>query len=96
MDWRASRREGQILARMHHANIAQLIDAGVTATGQPYLVLEHVDGIAIDRYCDSRRLSVRDGSRSSSRFERRGPRANEPRPAPRLKPSNILVISRVA
>jgi eukaryotic-like serine/threonine-protein kinase len=52
------RREGSILARLHHPHIAQLIDAGVSGTGQPYLVLEHVDGERIDRYCDERALSV--------------------------------------
>jgi serine/threonine-protein kinase len=52
------RREGHILARLTHANIARLIDAGVSPTGQPYLVLEHVDGQTIDRYCDEHALSV--------------------------------------
>jgi eukaryotic-like serine/threonine-protein kinase len=52
------RREGSILARLRHPNIAQLIDAGVSDTGQPYLVLEHVDGLRIDRYCDARGLGV--------------------------------------
>jgi serine/threonine protein kinase len=52
------RREGSILARLTHPNVARLIDAGVSPTGQPYLVLEHVDGHAIDRYCDEHTLSV--------------------------------------
>jgi serine/threonine protein kinase/tetratricopeptide (TPR) repeat protein len=52
------RREGNILARLTHANIARLIDAGVAPTGQPYLVIEHVDGHAIDHYCDQHVLSV--------------------------------------
>ncbi|HEU4588153.1 MAG TPA: protein kinase [Gemmatimonadales bacterium] len=50
------RREGTALARLAHPNIARLIDAGVTSGGQPYLVLEHVAGLRIDRYCDDRRL----------------------------------------
>ena len=45
-------REGTILARLTHPHIARLIDAGVSATGQPYLVLEHVDGQHIDQHCD--------------------------------------------
>src|SRR6185436_6462474 len=53
------RREGNILARLTHPNIARLTDAGVSATGQPYLVLEHVDGQAIDRYCDEHTLGGR-------------------------------------
>ena len=40
------RREGSILARLTHPHIARLIDAGVSPRGQPYLVLEHVDGRA--------------------------------------------------
>ena len=38
------RREGSILARLSHPNIARLLDAGVSPSGQPYIVLEHVDG----------------------------------------------------
>jgi serine/threonine protein kinase len=52
------RREGTFLARLTHPHIARLIDAGVSAVGQPYLVLEHVDGHTIDRYCDERTLGV--------------------------------------
>jgi serine/threonine-protein kinase len=52
------RLEGGLLARLAHPNIARLIDAGVTPGGQPYLVIEHVDGEAIDRYCDGQRLGI--------------------------------------
>jgi len=52
------RREGAILARLAHPNIARLLDAGIADAGQPYLVLELVDGERIDRACDARRLSV--------------------------------------
>ncbi|HYV65563.1 MAG TPA: serine/threonine-protein kinase, partial [Myxococcales bacterium] len=52
-------REGNILARLAHPNIARLLDAGVTAGGQPYLVLEYIEGEPIDRYCDSHALDVR-------------------------------------
>ncbi len=51
-------REGQILARITHPHVAHLIDAGVTATGQPYLVLEFVEGQTIDRYCAERSLGL--------------------------------------
>jgi len=53
------KREGAILGRLSHPNIAKLLDAGVTSTGQPYLVLEYVEGEAIDQYCDKRRLDLR-------------------------------------
>jgi serine/threonine-protein kinase len=52
------KREGSILARLAHPNIAHLIDAGLADNGQPYLVLEYVDGEAIDRHCDHHALAV--------------------------------------
>ena len=55
---RRFRREGRILALLSDPHIAELIDAGVTAAGQPYLVLEYVDGQPIDQYCDQARLHI--------------------------------------
>ena len=52
------KREGTLLARLAHPHIARLLDAGVTPAGQPYLVLEYVDGVRIDRFADEHRLSV--------------------------------------
>lgn len=52
------RREGSILARLAHPNIARLIDAGVSNSGQPYLVLELVDGKRIDQHCDDERFDI--------------------------------------
>src|SRR6185437_8003299 len=49
-------REGTLLARLTHPNIARLIDAGLTPAGQPYLVLEYIEGRRIDHYCDEERL----------------------------------------
>src|SRR6185503_17883891 len=49
---------GSILGRLAHSNIAELLDAGVSPQGQPYLVLEHVEGAHIDQYCDEHRLDV--------------------------------------
>ena len=43
---------------MTHPHIARLIDAGVSAVSQPYLVLEHVNGQPIDRYCDEQTLAI--------------------------------------
>ncbi|MEM7612961.1 MAG: serine/threonine-protein kinase [Pseudomonadota bacterium] len=51
-------KEGRLLGRLAHRNIAQLIDAG-THGDQPYLVLEYVEGDAIDHYCHSRKLGLR-------------------------------------
>jgi serine/threonine protein kinase/Tfp pilus assembly protein PilF len=52
------RREGHILARLTHPHIAHLIDAGVTDAGQPYLVLELVEGQHLHRYCDTHALPI--------------------------------------
>jgi len=52
------RREGNFLAKVTHSHIARLIDAGVSASGQPYLVLEYVHGQPFDRYCDDKRLDI--------------------------------------
>jgi serine/threonine-protein kinase len=52
-------REGSALARLTHPNVARLLDAGVMASGEPYLVLEYVEGEPIDRWCDRRRSTVR-------------------------------------
>jgi serine/threonine protein kinase len=54
---RRFRRERQILARMHHPNIAQLLDGG-TENKAPYLVMEYVEGSRITKFADDRRLSV--------------------------------------
>lgn len=51
-------REGSILGRLSHPFITDLIDAGVSQIGEPYLVLEYVEGEAIDAYCDGRQLGV--------------------------------------
>ena len=52
------RREGSVLARLSHPNIARLLDAGVSPTGLPYLVLEFISGKPIDEWCDAHMLSI--------------------------------------
>lgn len=51
-------REGQLLARLDHPHIARLIDAGVGPDGQPYLVLDHVEGLPIDQHCEQHGLDL--------------------------------------
>jgi non-specific serine/threonine protein kinase/serine/threonine-protein kinase len=51
-------REREMLAALDHPNIARLMDGGTTADGQPFFVMELVDGVPIDRYCDTLRLSI--------------------------------------
>ena len=50
--------ERQILAKLHHPNIARLLDGGTTAEGQPYFVMELIEGEPIDQYCDAHKLSI--------------------------------------
>jgi serine/threonine protein kinase len=52
--------ERQALAMMDHPNIAKVLDAGTTATGRPYFVMELVKGVPITRYCDECRLTLRE------------------------------------
>ncbi len=52
------RAERQILARLDHPHIAQLIDGGATEEGFPYLVMDLVEGIPLDRYCETHELPV--------------------------------------
>ncbi len=53
-------REQHILASLDHPNVTRMLDAGVTDTGQPYLVMEYVDGEHLDAFCDKRRLGIRE------------------------------------
>ena len=52
--------ERQALALMDHPNVAQVYDAGSTATGRPYFVMEHVPGKPILEYCDAHTLGLRE------------------------------------
>jgi serine/threonine protein kinase/tetratricopeptide (TPR) repeat protein len=52
------KREGKILGQLTHPHIAELMDAGVTPHGDPFLVIEYVEGLPIDQYCDQQRLDV--------------------------------------
>jgi eukaryotic-like serine/threonine-protein kinase len=52
------KQEGRILGRLRHPHIAELIDAGVTPKGEPYLVLEYVQGQHFDEHCDKHGLGV--------------------------------------
>lgn len=51
-------RERDVLATLEHAHIARLYEAGVSPTGQPYLVLEYVNGLPLTQHCDERRLGL--------------------------------------
>ncbi len=51
-------KERQILAGLDHPNIARLLDGGVSERGQPYLVMEYVEGVRLDQYCEARHLTI--------------------------------------
>src|SRR5207248_648437 len=51
--------ERQALALMDHVNIARVLDAGTTASGRPYFVMELVHGVPITKYCDDNQLTPR-------------------------------------
>ncbi|MFN8570796.1 MAG: serine/threonine-protein kinase [Gemmatimonadaceae bacterium] len=55
---RRFRLERQILARLEHPNIATLLDGGVTENGQPYLVMQYVDGTSITAYAAQHQLTL--------------------------------------
>jgi eukaryotic-like serine/threonine-protein kinase len=50
--------ERQILAQLDHPNIAHLLDGGSLPDGTAYIVMEYVDGMPIDAFCDSNRLDI--------------------------------------
>jgi len=50
--------ERQILAQLDHPNIAHLMDGGSLTDGTAYIVMEYVDGIPIDAFCDTNRLDI--------------------------------------
>ena len=84
-------REGALLARLSHPFVARLLDAGVQ-DGQPYLVLEYVDGETIDVWCDARALPVRERVRLFLDVLDAVAHAHANlAPHRDLKPSNILV-----
>lgn len=52
------KQERQVIAALDHPNIARILDGGDTADGMPYYVMEYVEGLPLDRYCDQQRLSL--------------------------------------
>ena len=84
--------ERQILASLNHPCIAQLIDGGTTDSDEPYLVMEYIEGEAIDDYCDRHDLSVQDRLELFKQVCSVVEHAHQNLVIHRdLKPSNILV-----
>jgi serine/threonine-protein kinase len=85
-------RERDILARLTHPNIARLYDGGITDRGQPYLVLEYVEGEKITRYCDQNKLGSKQRLKLFLQVLRAAQYAHANLVVHRdLKPANILV-----
>lgn len=55
---RRFRNERLVLAQLQHPYISKLLDAGTTADGRPFLVMEYHEGKPIAAYCDEKRLSI--------------------------------------
>ena len=88
------RRERELLARAEHPNIARLLDGGMSAQGEPYLVMEYVEGVRLDRYCTEHRLSIRQRLQLFLKVCAAVSAAHQYLVVHRdLKPSNILVTS---
>ena len=50
--------ERQILANLEHPNIARMLEGGSTEDGQPYFVMEYIQGQPLDQYCDNHKLTI--------------------------------------
>jgi len=85
--------ERQALALMEHPCIARVFDAGSTAEGRPYFVMEYVPGLPITEYCDKRRLTIRERLELFTQVCEGVQHAHQKAIIHRdLKPTNILVI----
>ena len=89
---RRFRNERQILANLDHPNIARLIDGGTTEDGLPYFIMDHVEGLPIDAYCDAHKLSIAEQLKLFRTVCSAVEYAHQHHVIHRdLKPSNILV-----
>jgi serine/threonine protein kinase len=84
--------ERQALALMDHPAIARVFDAGATAEGRPYFVMEYVPGMPITEYCDKYRLSTRERLELFMQVCEGVQHAHQKAIIHRdLKPSNVLI-----
>ncbi len=85
--------EQQSLAIMDHPSIAKVLGAGSTPSGQPYFVMEYVPGLPLTRYCDEKKLRIRERLELFMRVCDGVQHAHQKAIIHRdLKPSNILVV----
>jgi eukaryotic-like serine/threonine-protein kinase len=84
--------ERQLLALMDHPNVATVFDAGSTAAGRPYFVMELVRGISITEYCDMLQLSITERLQLFIQVSHAIQHAHHKGVMHRdIKPSNVLV-----
>ena len=84
--------ERQILAGMRHPNIARLLDGGVTPSGRPFFVMEHIEGEPVDQYADAKKLAPAERLRLFQQVCAAIHYAHQRLVVHRdIKPSNILV-----
>lgn len=89
---RRFRAERQILASLDHPNIARLLDGGRASDGSPFFVMEYVEGLPIDQYCQQHELSIEERLRLFRTVCLAVQRAHQSLVIHRdLKPANILV-----
>lgn len=85
--------ERQSLALMNHPAIAKVFEAGKTAQGQPYFVMEYVPGLPITEYCDQKKLTIRDRIELFMQVCEGVQHAHQKAIIHRdLKPANILIV----
>ena len=86
------KREKEILSKLNHPNIARLLDAGTTNDGVPYLVMEYIEGLPIDKFCEKKNLSLKPRLKLFNKICEAVSFAHQNLIIHRdLKPSNILV-----
>lgn len=54
------RQEMQVLANLDHPGISRILDGGELSDGRPYMVMDFIDGLPLDKHCEERRLSIED------------------------------------
>jgi serine/threonine protein kinase len=84
--------ERQTLARLSHPNVAAMYDAGATDDGFPFFVMERVEGLTFNAYCDAHQLTIRQRVELLIQICKGVQHAHQKGIIHRdLKPSNVLV-----